>query len=254
MTNRRKTFIIILYKINNSVAILKIAKLSYRKVIMMTPQERKTANDKKLREMGIAVNANLPYIERLTENDLKSFEDICSRAVAALLVIQIAFDASEGRYEESVKVVADVIDSFGVKDSLNAKEQRVYDGTYSEQDVVDVVWEYESYWALVWALGLIESDELTKADSICDCDKAIHLVSDRNDMDDLKASCKLRTIEEILDMLDLFYRMHWACVENRLHPETQINGLVEEVVMERRRGLEWLVSNEMDWYDISLNT
>lgn len=221
---------------------------------MMDPQTRKANNEEKLRAKGIAVNSNLPFIERLTEKDMKSFDEICRRAVAALLVIQIAFDASEGDYEESIKVVADVIDSFGVKDSLNAKEQRVYDGTFSEQDIVDVIWEYESYWALVWALGLIGDDELTKADGICDCDKAIHLVSDRNDMDDFKASCNPRTIDEILDMLDLFYRMHWACVENRLRPETPVNGLVEEVVMERRRGLEWLVSNETDWHDISLNT
>ncbi|MBQ1431696.1 MAG: DUF4272 domain-containing protein [Ruminococcus sp.] len=221
---------------------------------MMDPRERKNINEQKLKAMGIAVNANLPFTENISDSDIKSFEDICRRAVAALLVIQIAFDASEGEYEQSIKVLADIIDKFGVKDSFNAKEQRVYDGTFSEQDVVDVVWEYESYWALVWALGLIDDEELIKADGICDCNKAIHLVSDKNDMEGFMAGCKLKSADEIMTMLDLFYRMHWACVDKRIRPETAAGDLVEEVVMERRRGLEWLVSNETDWYDISLNT
>ena len=63
----------------------------------------------------------------------------------------------------------------------------------------------------------------------------------------------MRGIEEILDMLDLFYRYHWTTEDARLNLKKlpKING---EVVAERRRGLEWLVSQEEDWNDISLDT
>ena len=50
---------------------------------------------------------------------------------------------------------------------------------------------------------------------------------------------KLRDTDEILQALDLIYRYHWACVNARVHG-TSSAGLDEEVVMERRGGLEWL--------------
>lgn len=55
-------------------------------------------------------------------------------------------------------------------------------------------------------------------------------------------------------MLDLYYRYHRVCVEKRIHPETAIGELNPNVVFERRRGLEWLIDDTMDWNDISLNT
>lgn len=66
--------------------------------------------------------------------------------------------------------------------------------------------------------------------------------------------CKLRSVEEILDMLDLYYRYHWACVEKRVRPETNIGKLNPEVVMERRKGLEWLINEINEWDEISLDT
>lgn len=147
-----------------------------------------------------------------------------------------------------------ILDQFGVRDSLNAKERSVLEGTSSSQENVSVVWEYECCWALFWALGLIGDAQLTSVGEICDCDTLIGLISGCSSMDAFKSSCKLRGTEEILDMLDLFYRFHWVCVDHRIHPETPVGGLNEEIVMERRRGLEWLVTKETNWFDIPLDT
>ena len=114
------------------------------------------------------------------------------------------------------------------------------------------MWSYECYWSLVWALGLI--DDIKDASGICDCKKAGSIVYDCKNYDEFKSKCKLRDIEEILDMLDLYYRYHWACVEKRIKPDTIIGSLDSEVVWERRRGLEWLVSDMEDWNKISLDT
>ena len=131
------------------------------------------------------------------------------------------------------------------------KWKKIFDGTYSEQDVVDVVWTYESYWSLCYALGLVDSIE--DAGSICDTDKAISFVSKSKDFEDFKNKCKLRDVEEILDMLDLYYRYHWATTDNRMNPDTPIGNLNDEIVVERRRGLEWLFIDK-DWFDIPLDT
>lgn len=103
-----------------------------------------------------------------------------------------------------------------------------------------------------WALGLVE--DISDASNICDCNYAIKLFNESNSYEDFKSKCKLREVNEILDMLDLYYRYHWACVEKRIKPETSIGNLNSSVVIERRRGLEWIIREIQDWYDISLDT
>ena len=96
--------------------------------------------------------------------------------------------------------------------------------------------------------------EISDSSDICDCEKAVHLVADCESLDAFREKCSLRTLDELKDMTDYYYRAHWAVVENRLRPETEIGDLNEEVVMERRRGLDWLFAPEDDWFDISLDT
>ena len=71
---------------------------------------------------------------------------------------------------------------------------------------------------------------------ICDCPKAIHIVTSCKNYEDFKNRTKLKNIEKILDMVDLFYRYDWACVEKSIKPETSIGFLNPEVVKERRKG------------------
>ena len=218
----------------------------------MSPEERKQKSEQKIQEKGIAVHPFLPLIESSNDVTLKDLDTVCKRAVAALLSIQAAFEIHNQNYSE-VKFFIDLMNTFGVRDALNKIEHKVINGTCSQQDIVDVVWEYECCWALFWALGLV--DDIEDADTICDCEQAIHFVCDCKTYEEFKSKCQLRNIEEILDMLDLHYRYHWAVVEQEhINPELPIGNLNPEVVFERRRGLEWLISKESDWHDISLDT
>jgi hypothetical protein len=90
-------------------------------------------------------------------------------------------------------------------------------------DAVNVSWTYESYWALCWALGLINKMGFPK--DVCNTKIAISFVSICNSYNDFKKKVKLRDVEEILDMLDLYYRYHWATVENSMTGTTEIKDL-----------------------------
>ena len=218
----------------------------------MTPAERKNRTEKLLAEKGIGINPNLPLIESASEVELKSLDDICKRAIAALLSTQTGIELNEQRTDNVVSFI-NLMEHFGVKDILNQKEKKLIDGSATQQDLTDIVWEYESYWSLVWALGLI--DDISDATDICDCLTAIRLVSKCSDFENFKSKCKLRSKDEILDMLDLYYRYHWAVVHNEHFDKScPTGGLSGDVVFERRRGLEWLISDIEDWYDISLDT
>ncbi|MBO7474834.1 MAG: DUF4272 domain-containing protein [Ruminococcus sp.] len=218
----------------------------------MAPAERKANSEKIIAAKGIGINPGLPHTEPASQIKLRSLDEVCRRAIAALLSTQVGFGRSE-QNDEDVNYFVGLMDYFGVKDCLNAKERRLVDGSYTQQDVIDVVWEYESYWTLVWALGLV--DDITDAENICDCPQAVRFVSQSGSYEEFREKCSLRSADEIMDMLDLYYRYHWAVVQHEsIDTKCPIGGLNTDAVSERRRGLEWLVCDTADWNDISLDT
>lgn len=220
------------------------------------PEERRTKNNNFIKQMGIACYEKLPVIESSSDVELKDLDVICKRAIASLLSVQIACDIEENQnYKESRSMFYNLLKKFNVEKDLLDSEKELFDNNYNKEDVINVVWTRECYWSLVWALGLIEDDEIKIPSAVCNYKKAITLVGDCKNFEEFKSKTKIRNIEEILDMLDLYYRYDWACDEKRFNkPDTNIGVLDPEVVWERRKGLEWLISDIDDWNEISLDT
>jgi len=182
--------------------------------------------------------------------ELKDKTEICSRALAAFFVIQIACDIGQGNYDDSIEFFKPIIEEMCLVQHLNSKENRIFDGSYDMQDAIDMDWAYEAFWSLCWCLGLV--DDIKDASDVCDCDAAIGFVKGCKSIDEFADKCTLRDKGDILDLLDLYYRYNWAINESRVNPDTPIGDLNPSVVIERRRGLEWIVSDEPDWYDMDM--
>ena len=209
---------------------------------------RRIKNNIFLQEKGIITNNNLMCND--ADMQIRPVDEIIERAVASLIVIQVACDINYDQFsEESMAKANFLLDYFGVKDALNSKEERIMNLCYTKQDCLDMDWAYEANWALLWALGLID-DDIRNPNILADCEKTMSLLKGSS-LKKFKDRCKVRSLDEILDMYDLYYRYHWAtneiCLQQELNP-TIIN---DDVVVERRRGLEWLLSPcADDWYDI----
>ena len=124
------------------------------------------------------------------------------------------------------------------------------DGSYSMQDAIDMDWAYEALWSLLWSLGFVK--DISDASDVCDCQMVIDLIMGCKTVDDLVNKSKLRSKEEILDALDLHMRYNWAINDAKVNQSTSIGTLNPSTVIERRRGLEWLVTDVDDWYDLTL--
>lgn len=218
-----------------------------------TGKRRRKRSNEIIKNMHIACLETLPVIPTSEEITLKKIDVICQRVIASIVAIQLACDIESGQdYEISCHFFSELLETYGVTDKLLAKEKRLFTAQYTKQDVIDVIWTYETCWALLWALGLVTDMDIPN--DVCDAEKAVRLISSCHDYTEFKQKVQLQNTEIILDMLDLYYRYHWACVEKRIHPETAIGELNPEVVLERRRGLEWLIVDTLDWNDISLDT
>ena len=68
------------------------------------------------------------------------------------------------------------------------------------------------------------------------------------------ANARMRPQAEILDAADLIYRYHWAVREAGLNKRPAPARLDGEVVMERHRGLNWLIGYEAEWDEVTTDT
>lgn len=218
-------------------------------------ERRKRASIAYIQERGIPHLETLPLLPPAAACVWKSQEDIARRAVALLIVIQYACDVAQGGdLEESTDFVMRMLRKFEVEDQLTEKERKLLqDAEPVEQEAVNIVWQYEAYWTLIWALGLVES--LDFPDQICDCEYAIEAVSRCESFEEFYGKTVLRSREEIMDEADKIYRLHWACVDSRIHGKEAPAGMNESIVMERRRGLFWMAGcDEEDWDHIPMDT
>ena len=211
--------------------------------------ERKKINNEYIHSLNISVNngLNIPFADDSCE--LKSLDEICKKVISSILIVQVACDIRRDNYQGSLKFFMPIFEKFGVLDSFNEKEQRVFDGTYTKEDLADLDWEYETVWAVLYALDLV--DDIKDASMLCDYQYMIDLLKGIT-FDEFKAKCSLRDKKDILDMYDLYYRYNWACKENKTNSNVSIGKLIPDNVRERTRGLEWLLSSEKDWYKLDI--
>lgn len=220
----------------------------------LTPEARKQASIDRLKAAGIPYIEHLPMIEAASEVRVRSAEDIARRAIACLIAIQAACDRQAGQYTpETAQWCQELLEQYAI-DELTPCEARILGNGGGEQDVVNMVWKYEAYWVLLWALGVV--DELDFPDHAIDCDFAIQAVAQHPDFAAFMATTKLRDIASILDEADLIYRYHWACVDARLKQAPMPASLNPSVVMERHAALNWLIDNDGqdDWDNPDVST
>lgn len=224
-------------------------------VITEEGEQRKSNTIKFLKEHEIPFNQALSQLLPLAHYSYKTQEQIAKRAVALLIIIQYACDVAQDRdIHGSREFFTGMLDKFGVENYLTDNERNFLQAENpNEQEAGMISWQYEAYWVLIWTLGLVETLELP--DDICDCEYAIQVVSSCESFEQFYSETKMRNMEEILDEADKIYRLHWACVNNRIQEQQAPASLNESVVMERRRGLFWIIGHrDEEWDYISMDT
>lgn len=221
---------------------------------MKSAEQRKAESIARLRAEGIPVLESLPVIEDASQARRRSAEEIGKRAVASWLAIQAARDRDAGRYTPEVAhICMNLLLHYGLQGELTANEAKILSNQGDAQDVINMGWKYEAYWALLWALGMV--DELGKPDRIVDLQAAYRAVADCQDFAAFMQKARLRDIEQILDAADLIYRYDWACVDARINGRDMPGGLNASVTLERHAGLNWLIdaggSDDWDNPDVS---
>jgi len=213
---------------------------------------RKEQSIEKLKLFGIDYIENLPCTYQINEVKMKSLEQVARRYIANIISIHVACDLnSKADNEYTMSFFYDLLDKYGVRDELNELEKKVLDKSANESELNNVIWQYETLNVLAWILGLIK--DLNFPNSSCDEIPLLEPIATCKDLTDFLDKCNFIDIESILDELDLEYRYHWALLDKRIDPSVNTGELNMDIVVERRRALEWLFSDEFDWNKLTLN-
>lgn len=205
-------------------------------------RERNTAAVKRL---GLPTLATLPVVEDESTLSPRSKEEVGRRCLATLVC------AIKGEGVEK-KVLDQVILTFSASSFLSPEESAFIRKTEpTRQEMIDFAWRYECVHVFLWALGHL--NELKGPSTICDVATEAALVRDLGP-DGLLSKAMPRPLAEILDMADLYYRLHWAATELRLHGKRS-DEADEGIIRERHRALNWLIRYMgQEWDDVQTDT
>ena len=212
--------------------------------------DRKAHTDQVLAARQIAVPADLPPVVSEPELRLRAPGEILRRMLALFVVAiraesltgerAIAVDDLRHRFPPAFKGLTELERDFLAKDAP------------TEQEITQFLWRYEAILVLQWALGL--QDALPFPDAICDVAAISSTVIERG-TEGLRKQPVARAAGEVLDALDLTYRLHWASRQALLKKTAVPAGLNDSVLQERHHALNWLVRFEdRDWDEVDTPT
>jgi len=188
----------------------------------------------------------LPHIE--TNKTIRSNEEVINRALILNALLNIYFQAP-------IHIIKGWIEQYNLTEYLSASEKELLNkknNELTEQEKINIYWFIEAVWALMWAGNLINDLPIDK----CVEDRMAKLCPNLEKGEDdakFRKKIKIRSKDELYKKLDLYYRAHWYTEDGRInsYPTGSISG---GIIMERRKALEWVNDNTLDWDDISLDT
>lgn len=216
------------------------------------------AHDRKMRSINLLKQQEIPYLEELPviessyEIAGKNLEEIAKRAIVLCIACNFASDILSNKkkrhLKESKKFFNKLLDTFNVKDIMTKDEKNLFD-KMDKNLAIQISWQFEGCIILLWTLGLIDTIEFP--DKLVDPDSITAIVSACDNYKEFIEKCELRDVNTVLDLADLTYRYTWYCVDSRIkEEEPKINA---EIVMERQRALNWLLSDKK-WDNVEINT
>jgi hypothetical protein len=208
-------------------------------------EARKRRSIKRLQGEGVPVLEWLPVIEDSTEAKPPS-ADAAARRFCALVLVAIKGVSGDQALATRLRA------AFGDRADFSPSEiEFMEDTAASDLDRVDFSWAFEAALPIAWALGRVP--QLDRPERLVDPATLIELI-EPDDGEALVANARMRPLAEILDAADVIYRYHWAVRDAGLKKKPAPARLDGDVVMERHRGLNWLIGYEAEWDEVTTDT
>ena len=211
---------------------------------MVDPTRLKSESEVVIRNFGGEICDHLPVLDITSP---RQREAIAGRAVVLNGILQIHFGAP-------TDVVKRWIEKYGFASHLSKREAKLIEipnDDLSSQQLTDAYWNIEALWALLWVGSMIDDLPFDQpiGDAMASLCPELH-----NDQDPAKFANEMviRNTESLFSQLDLHYRLHWWAK----HPsgDKESVQIDRDIILERRKALEWVLDNRVEWDEVDLST
>jgi len=191
--------------------------------------------------LGISALPTLPLLDAGLER--RDAKQAVSRLLAMHVIAAVAFGF------DRVRATSWLIRE-ALADSLTDQEKEfLFEGRVPPERFKSQI---EGMWALAWALGIVKELNFAK-----DCDNRFVLLlpnlKENQITTEFRKRVEPRPLHEDVAALDLAYCLHWVMRQCELDGKPPPAGLKPQVIVERRRALEWILAKE-EWDTITLDT
>ena len=212
-----------------------------------TPSQlaRKAKSIAAVKALGLPFTDNLPVVEEESTIQPRSAEEVAERAIA-LAIVAVKGEANDQQ------LVEELIARYSAKPLFTPAEVAfITNRSPTRQELTDFTWQYECLHVLLWSLGHIE--KLQPPNQICDVPADISIIRDLG-RQKLGSTARPRSLSEILDQADYYYRLHWGVIELRIYGKSS-DKANEEIITERHKALNWLIRYmNQNWDDVTTDT
>jgi Domain of unknown function (DUF4272) len=197
---------------------------------------------KQVERLGYRFNPNLPFLDPIEIT--RTIDETVGRILALYACVACSYGFSKEKALNWLEQERRI--------EFLSEAERLYLEDISEAKRNVIQWQVEGLWALTWGGGYHEELDFSRScpDSFID---SFPDLKTNASSDVFAQQCKLRVKDEITEMLDLAYCLHWAIRDQSMTGKPTNKRVPGQVIEERRRGLEWLATNE-DWDHLSLDT
>ncbi|QEG01792.1 hypothetical protein Mal15_58730 [Stieleria maiorica] len=211
-------------------------------------RQRKAQAEIELRNRLIDTPEALPPVVSEFEVTLRSADEVVWRMLALFVVAVRAESLSSGK---PIPVAALREKSPLAFQSLTSWETTFLENeSPPEADVSAAGWRYEALALLQWSLGM--HSELAFPDAICDVPEVARQMIAMPARQMIE-SAALRPTGEILDALDMNFRLLWAARDAATRQTEPPAGIEGGVIAERQHALNWLTRFEnAEWDEVDI--
>ncbi|OZI44005.1 DUF4272 domain-containing protein [Bordetella genomosp. 4] len=179
---------------------------------------------------------------------IRNVNCVARRALVLNAMLQIAFNAP-------IAIVRQWISDNGLDGTLSHSERAVLakaNEELTQQERTDLYWSIEALWALAWVTGKIDHLAFNEpvGPGLASLMPKLQVNESGNAFLNL---AKLRSGEELIRMTDLYSRLHWWTRTVQLHGQPS-GDVSMDIIMERRKALEWVINDNESWDDVELST
>lgn len=224
-----------------------MTKPDYSSKEKLTGEERKRRTNAFLKKQNVATLEHLPLVEDFTEARFRDEKEISKRCVVLYGIVFVVHGEASG--EEMVEYFKE----FGLWGDVSPNERKFLENKkVSEKERIEYSWKVECLNVLLWSLKKFE--ELDLPIDMCDFEHIEDLPDLSVDPTPWIERSHLRNKEEILNEVDLIYRIHWATRDAELNSRDIPGNFNPGIVFERHYALNWVVMYADEWDEITTDT